>query len=400
MELGSFSLCPATTSGRFSALPVALTDDVIAALTDIIEKKLQIELTEEGGIIKLKRNKTERVEELKFTFSETFPSSTVLKQTGRSLESLVVQDESNAVKTGLKVNERMKSGEENHVLKVNERMNSSENHVLKLNERMNSSENHAFKVNDGIKSDDRNHKSEFGKAISGEGQNSAKEKVRQKRKHSVETPESGYGTGSSSRLGEFEEEDKLQDVDELSDETPFKKCKPPKPSSHSKNQHEHSRAGQHVTQPGQRTLAHSREKKAVAKDLKRLHLPPPQKKSSPAKNVSTNLTNIMHYPNVDTSFLFKYPPIKTSKDRDAYKVEFEKTYSTYRDLEKKLGDRMEEWKRLRIIFDETGAEEVGRKMLQLRDESDKDSAVPHYKYIYEKLCHLKRACSEWDSRPL
>merc|ERR1719394_2086357 len=63
----------------------------------------------------------------------------------------------------------------------------------------------------------------------------------EKRRHSTETgngnqkppaiserttPESGYGTGNSSRLTEFEEEeDRLQDAEELSEHTPYMKMK-------------------------------------------------------------------------------------------------------------------------------------------------------------------------------
>merc|ERR1712165_614124 len=49
-------------------------------------------------------------------------------------------------------------------------------------------------------------------------------KTTEAKSNSVETttPESGYGTDLSTRLGEFEDEEKVQDADELSEETPFK----------------------------------------------------------------------------------------------------------------------------------------------------------------------------------
>merc|ERR1712012_144566 len=118
------------------------------------------------------------------------------------------------------------------------------------------------------------------------------------------TPESGYGTDLSTRLGEFEDEEKVQDADELSEETPFK----PK---------------------------RSKEDLPLPAPLPRLNLeqapskaPPPASslKAKPKMLISIPRKRLMVFPNVDTSFLKKYPPLRNERDRRGYKAVYEKCY--------------------------------------------------------------------------
>merc|ERR1712158_303259 len=128
------------------------------------------------------------------------------------------------------------------------------------------------------------------------------------------TPESGYGTDLSTRLGEFEEEEKVQDADELSKEN-AKMC------------------------------------------------------------ISIPRKRLMVYPSVDTSFLTKYPPLKNERDRKGYEVMYKKCYhENYIPLYNKLEQRANEWRRLDACLRDTSnnAVEIKAKMEKIARESQAD----------------------------
>jgi len=198
------------------------------------------------------------------------------------------------------------------------------------------------------------------------------------KKKSVETttPESGYGTDLSTRLGEFEEEEKVQDADELSEETPFKPKRRrddlPVPLLRGK--------------PG-----HIPSSKA----------PPPasSSKENAKMSISISRKRLMCYPNVDTSFLTKYPPLQNERDRKGYEVMYKKCYhENYIPLYNKLEQRANEWRRLDACLRDTSndAVEIKAKMEKIARESQADKDVPYWKYLHEKLSHIKRMGAEWD----
>merc|ERR1719430_410712 len=200
------------------------------------------------------------------------------------------------------------------------------------------------------------------------------------KKKTVETttPESGYGTDLSTRLGEFEEEEKVQDADELSEETPFKPKRrrddPPAPLLRQK--------------PGHRPSSGSKA-------------PPPA--SSLKENVKMSISiprkRLMCYPNVDTSFLKKYPPLQNERDRKGYEVMYKKCYhEDYIPLYNKLKQRANEWRRLDACLRDTSnnAVDIKTKMEKISRESQADKDVPYWKYLHEKLSHIKRMGAEWD----
>jgi len=198
--------------------------------------------------------------------------------------------------------------------------------------------------------------------------------------NSVETttPESGYGTDLSTRLGEFEDEEKVQDADELSEETPFK----PK---------------------------RSKEDLPLPAPLPRLNLeqepskaPPPASslKAKPKMLISIPRKRLMVFPNVDTSFLKKYPPLRNERDRRGYKAVYEKCYQeSYSPLMKKLEARSKEWKRLDSLLQKnpSNSADIMAKMAKISgDRPAVRQEQAYWKYLHEKLAHIKRMGAEWD----
>ena len=200
------------------------------------------------------------------------------------------------------------------------------------------------------------------------------------KKKSVETttPESGYGTDLSTRLGEFEEEEKVQDADELSEETPFQRG--PK------------RRRDDLPAPLLRGKSgHIPSSKA----------PPPASSSKENAKMSISIPRkrLMVYPNVDTSFLTKYPPLKNERDRKGYEVIYKTSYhENYIPLYNKIEKRANEWRRLDACLCDTSndADEIKAKMEKIARESQADKDVPYWKYLHEKLAHIKRMGAEWD----
>jgi len=192
------------------------------------------------------------------------------------------------------------------------------------------------------------------------------------------TPESGYGTDLSTRLGEFEEEEKVQDADELSEETPFKP----------KRRRDDLAAPLLKGKPGHRPSLGSK---------------PPPPASSLKENVKMSISiprkRLMCYPNVDTSFLKKYPPLQNERDRKEYEVMYKKCYhKDYIPLYNKLKQRANEWRRLDACLRDTSndAVDIKTKMEKISRESQADKDVPYWKYLHEKLSHIKRMGAEWD----
>jgi len=200
------------------------------------------------------------------------------------------------------------------------------------------------------------------------------------KKKAVETttPESGYGTDLSTRLGEFDEEEKVQDADELSEETPFQRG--PK------------RRRDDLPAPLLRGKSgHIPSSKA----------PPPASSSKENAKMSISIPRkrLMVYPNVDTSFLTKYPPLKNERDRKGYEVIYKTSYhENYIPLYNKIEKRANEWRRLDACLCDTSndADEIKAKMEKIARESQADKDVPYWKYLHEKLAHIKRMGAEWD----
>jgi len=188
----------------------------------------------------------------------------------------------------------------------------------------------------------------------------------EEKKKSAETttPESGYGTDLSTRLGEFEEEEKVQDADELSEQTPFK--------------------------PKRRRDDLLREKPDHIPSSK---APPAacSSKENAKMSISIPRRRLMVYPNVDTSFLNKYPPLQNERDRKAYEAIYKKCFhDVYFPLYNKLEQRAREWRRLDACLRDTSndAVDIRAKMEKILRESqaDKDD-VAYWKYLHEKLAH-------------
>jgi hypothetical protein len=202
------------------------------------------------------------------------------------------------------------------------------------------------------------------------------------KKKSVETttPESGYGTDLSTRLGEFEEEEKVQDADELSEGTPYipKRRRDDLPAPLLRGKPGHI--------PSSRSQA-----------------PPPASSSKENAKMSISIPRkrLMCYPNVDTSFLTKYPPLQNERDRKGYEVMYKKCYhENYIPLYNKLEQRANEWRRLDACLHDTSndAVDIKAKMEKISRESQADMDVPKWKYLHEKLAHIKRMGAEWDSK--
>jgi len=208
------------------------------------------------------------------------------------------------------------------------------------------------------------------------------------------TPESGYGTDkNSNRLAEFEEdEDKVQDVEELSEHTPFKKLKqsksmPQTPLS-KKNATSSSKANQEIDQSSTMTKnldTDSAKGKDNDKSKKDSSLKKPDKKPAPLPLES------------------KYPPVRSLKDRWAYQVVFEKAHPVYMKLQNKLSARWKESARLYELCeaaspDSDESKVLSERIVALYNEQRKDMDVPHHKYLEKKLRHLKNMCEEWESK--
>ena len=109
--------------------------------------------------------------------------------------------------------------------------------------------------------------------------------------------------------------------------------------------------------------------------------------------------SLMFYPNVDTSFFTKYPPIQTARDRKCYQALYTKCYwEEYMPKDKKL----QKWND-RLIVLNAGLEEpcadeveIKKEMAEIVEKQRTDPDVPHYKYLHEKLAHIKRKIREFD----
>ena len=111
----------------------------------------------------------------------------------------------------------------------------------------------------------------------------------------------------------------------------------------------------------------------------------------------------MVYPNVDTSFLEKYPPLQNERDRKAYDAIYKKSYhEDYIPIFNKIEKKANEWRRLyaslRDVSNDDIAGNIKAKMENIGRESYADKDVPYYKYLHEKLAHLKRMGQEWHDK--
>ena len=108
----------------------------------------------------------------------------------------------------------------------------------------------------------------------------------------------------------------------------------------------------------------------------------------------------MVFPNVDTSFLKKYPPLKNERDRRGYKAVYEKCYQeSYSPLMNKLEARSKEWKRLDSLLQKnpSNSAAIMAKMAKISgDRPDVKKEQAYWKYLHEKLAHIKRMGQEWD----
>ena len=109
--------------------------------------------------------------------------------------------------------------------------------------------------------------------------------------------------------------------------------------------------------------------------------------------------SLMFYPNVDLSFLTKYPPIQTARDRKCYQVLYTKCYwEEYMPKDKKL----QKWNDRLIVLNAglkepcTDEVEIKKEMAKIVEKQRTDPDVPHYKYLHEKLAHIKRKIREFD----
>jgi len=207
------------------------------------------------------------------------------------------------------------------------------------------------------------------------------------KKKSVETttPESGYGTDLSTRLGEFEEEEKVQDADELSEETPFQRG--PK------------RRRDDLPAPLLRVRPDQTDRCLTDIPSSKVPSPASSSKENAKMSISIPRKRLMVYPNVDTSFLTKYPPLKNERDRKGYEVIYKTSYhENYIPLYNKIEKRANEWRRLDACLCDTSndADEIKAKMEKIARESQADKDVPYWKYLHEKLAHIKRMGAEWD----
>jgi hypothetical protein len=344
-----------TAAGRVSRLPVSLPAELLAALEASQGGGAMLSLTTCGGLISLPGNRT-------FSFSMSGASDAGLGTVGQRTGGGSSLDKRRVGLDRVKVTS-----------KEEEKRVDTSGPSLKLSEK--------------VREERR------------------KEEAVKRKKGETTTPESGYGTGTSSRSGVFEdEEDKVQDADELSDDTPFKKRKLTKPANlaASREKSQHKPVG--WKGQGDIRLVHKPSESGTKKasvvrkgsHLQRLDLPPPRARP----RVRIGRRSLMRYPNVDTSFLSKYPPIRTACDREAYKEVYEESYPLYMQLHLKLAGRADEFLKMEAALPYTTNPSGPRaEMSQLLKESRCDEDVPHYKYLHEKLAHIQRLCGEWDLRP-
>ena len=158
------------------------------------------------------------------------------------------------------------------------------------------------------------------------------------------TPESGYMTNSSSWLQELSEDEKVEDPNELSEHTPYKKRKPTK-----------------VEAP------------APPQSNKEFNLP-----SDRNKNTYQYLS-------------CKYPPIDSQKAMDDYYVLYEKGQNIMMDLEQMIMPRRHELQRfgLAVLISENSEEKKHQARYdELKNEEIADVNVPHHTYLKKKLDYL------------
>ena len=88
----------------------------------------------------------------------------------------------------------------------------------------------------------------------------------------------------------------------------------------------------------------------------------------------------------------KYPAVKSEKDRKAYQVEFDKTYSVYLAMKEKFDWRKEEFVRLYYLGQGATSKEMEELVLESRRQK------PHWEYLHQKLTHLKSSSVDWDMK--
>jgi len=340
---GVFSMEP-NTGARISVVPVSLTTELLSTLEEMIklggEAAVKFHTKGKGGQIMIGGHQT-----AEFSLSQAkAPLPSILKEIGQRVEVVRPVDTAIIVDSCRK---ETADGSESRNLKRKFFDSKTETST-------NSSVTHC-KMKD---------------TTSG----TSKEKNK-----SVETttPESGYGTDLSTRLGEFEEEEKVQDADELSEETPFK----------AKRRRDDLPAPLLREKPDQ---------------IPSSKAPPPASSSKENAKMSISIPRrrLMVYPNVDTSFLKKYPPLKNERDRKGYEEIYTKCFhEVYFPLYNKLDQRAKEWRRLDACLRDTSkdAVDIRAKMEKILRESEADKEnVAYWKYLHEKLAHIKRMGAEWD----
>jgi len=347
--LGVISMEPNTTA-RISVVPVTLTPELLRTLEEMIKigggAAVKFDTKGRGGQLILPGHQT-----ADFSLGQAkAPLPSILKEIGQRAEVL------RPVSTAITVDSYRK-----------ETVNGSESRNLKRK----------FLDSKGETRTTANSSVTHGK-MNVKDITSSEEKSNKK---SVETttPESGYGTDLSSRLGEFEEEEKVQDADELSEETPFKP----------KRRRDDLPAPLLRRKPGHIPSSRSKAPPPTTSSLK----------ENAKMSISIPRKRLMCYPNVDTSFLKKYPPLQNERDRKEYEVMYKKCYhKDYIPLYNKLEQRANEWRRLDACLRDTSndAVDIKAKMEKISRESQADKDVPYWKYLHEKLAHIKRMGAEWD----
>jgi len=348
--VGIFPLEP-TTKSKVSVVPISLTSDLLRTLEDMMRT---------GGGAAVKFDPKGRNGELiipghqpaQFSLTQAKgPLPNILKEVGNKVE--VFRPERSAL-----VVESWQKGA----------VHSADGRLLKR-KHVDSKEHVGLPTIANIPQGQTKAKDATGKRTEAKSNNKSVETT---------TPESGYGTDLSTRLGEFEEEEKVQDADELSEETPFK----PK---------------------------RSKEDLPLPAPLPRLNLeqepskaPPPASslKAKPKMLISIPRKRLMVFPNVDTSFLKKYPPLRNERDRRGYKAVYEKCYQeSYSPLMKKLEARSKEWKRLDSLLQKnpSNSADIMAKMAKISGDGPAvRQEQAYWKYLHEKLAHIKRMGAEWD----
>jgi len=326
----AFSLLHTPSPPRVTALPIILSDHMVTTLENLINRGekngVTLQFTGDGaGVISIQNN-SDSLSNFSFNLANTSPI-TVLKENGKSLVPL----------------------------------KSTSTECLKITD-------HKVIGPTNVQTVKRDH-------------NVKKEIIEDTKKLPETTPESGYGTGTYNRLFESDDEEKQEDVNELSATTPYTNTK--------------SRLWKPVDQFGKNTKNNDSDN--CKHPTKSVNYSSPHKRKIPLQEIEIKRARLMQYPNVDKSFLAKYPPIQSRKDRLAYNMLFNRSYKDYLRIHKKLTERCNGWDRLNS--DQTPKTTLVReRMNQLTLEGRKDKDVPEFKYMHEKLTHLKRLCAEWDLR--